>query len=229
MPKPSCPFRPFIQSSKARPEADLQEGRHVELRLLRPRRWDFLHAKATIDVSATQHTEQKRPMLLTALATSRLQHSALSRNDLCYCPQSLHQGCFSFHRFSCLSVPFAVPPIFVRSTAASMACFFRESLNLRILIELRLRAARRAVIGLPLPVRPSGFLKLEINNNVRTLAPLTPSISNGSAINEICRFAQHGSHGSDGRRAPAPRPGRLQVAAGSGWYRELWPVPGSGH
>jgi len=35
--------------------------------------------------------------------------------------------------------------------------------------------------------------------------------------------------GSDGRRAPAPRPGRLQVAAGSGWYRELWPVPGSGH
>jgi len=121
-----------------------------------------------------------------------------------------------------------------------MACFFRESLNLRILIELRLRAARRAVIGLPLPVRPSGFLKLEINNNVRTLAPLRVfqgrerlgfglSISNGSAINEICRFAQHGSHGSDGRRAPAPRPGRLQVAAGSGWYRELWPVPGSGH
>ena len=52
-----------------------------------------------------------------------------------------------------------------------MAGFFRESLNLRILIELRLRAARRAVIGLPLPVRPSGFLKLEINNNVRTLAP----------------------------------------------------------
>lgn len=222
----------------------------MELRLLRPRRWDFLHVKATIDVSATQHTEQKRPMLLTALATSRLQHSALSRNDLCYCPQSLHQGCFSFHRFSCLSVPFAVPPIFVRSTAASMACFFRESLNLRILIELRLRAARRAVIGLPLPVRPSGFLKLEINNNVRTLAPLRVfqgrerlgfglSISNGSAINEICRFAQHGSrskvldedamHGSDGRRAPAPRPGRLQVAAGSGWYRELWPVPGSGH
>ena len=144
----------------------------MELRLLRPRRWDFLHVKATIDVSATQHTEQKRPMLLIALATSRLQHSALSRNDLCYCPQSLHQGCFSFHRFSCLSVPFAVPPIFVRSTAASMACFFRESLNLRILIELRLRAARRAVIGLPLPVRPSGFLKLEINNNVRTLAPL---------------------------------------------------------
>ena len=73
----------------------------MELHLLRSRRWNFPHDS----IHFTCKTEQKRPMLPPAVAASGL-----------------------LFILSGLCVPFAFRPISVRSTAACMADFIRESL-----------------------------------------------------------------------------------------------------